>query len=113
MGGFGPLSNTNCVPRRSRILGRAGVLRVRDFELGRLRWIPIVSRGDLRENNADLKRLMAWLQQLRRANVLDAFASPEPMNPPTRDLSKDYLVALHLPAFGPWSNIRLHGRTPG
>jgi hypothetical protein len=74
------------------------------------------SRGDLREKQrwptADLKRLMAWLEQLRRANVLDAFASPEPMNPPTT-LSKDCLVALHLLAFGPWSNIRLHGRTPG
>jgi len=87
MGGFDPLSNTNWVPRRSRFLRRAGVLRVRDFELGRLRWIPIMSGGDLREKQrwppADLKRLMAWLQQLRRANVLDAFASPEPMNPPT------------------------------
>ena len=62
MGGFDPLSNTNWVPRRSRILRRAGVLSVRDFELGRLRWIPIVSRGDLREKQrwppADLKLLM-------------------------------------------------------
>lgn len=71
MGGFDLLSNTNWVPRRPRILRRAGVLRVRDFELGRLRWIPIVSRGDLRGKKtvapADRKRLMASL---------------EPMNPP-------------------------------